>query len=111
MALEIVITAIILEKIVLGVLVYKVWTADKAKSNAILANKIKNLPYKECPICLGEFTGADKINMLECNHCFHSECISRWKNHRVFDKGKLIVNGCPLCRQDITFKAKKSINN
>ena len=108
MSLEIIITAIIIEKIILGTIVYKVWTADNAKSNAIVLNNLKNLPYPECPICLEEFKPTDVINMLECNHCYHSHCITNWKNHKTLNKNKLIVNGCPMCRQQIVYKSKKN---
>lgn len=32
---------------------------------------------------------------LECNHCFHLICLSKW-----IENGN---RGCPLCRKDINF--------
>ena len=113
MSLEIIITAIIIEKIILGTLVYKVWTADNARHNAVIAAHLKNLPYNECPICLEEFKKTDIINMLTCNHCYHSHCISNWK---LYEKNGNNLNaennknprGCPMCRQKIIYKSKKN---
>lgn len=56
-------------------------------------NKINdNVPADfNCPICLDNNT-AKTVIKLDCNHHFHSECMSRW-----YIKNK----SCPLCRQII----------
>ena len=50
---------------------------------------------KECCICLKDL----KINIikLNCNHCFHLECINRWRYKK---------NTCPICRTIITNKKR-----
>ncbi|KAK8558278.1 hypothetical protein V6N13_038751 [Hibiscus sabdariffa] len=35
-----------------------------------------SFPSTECPICLGEFVGGEKVRVLpKCNHGFHVRCI------------------------------------
>ena len=49
-----------------------------------------------CSICLAVYTDEPDVavvSLLNCEHCFHSECIREW-----IKKGK---NGCPLCRTKI----------
>lgn len=43
---------------------------------------------KKCSICL-ENIKSDNNVVLNCNHCFHQECIKKWYN---------IKNTCPNCR-------------
>ncbi len=28
-----------------------------------------------------EFEGADEVCVLECNHCYHTDCIAQWLRH------------------------------
>lgn len=50
-----------------------------------------NIPATECPICLTEFSQAEKVRILPgCNHCFHLKCIDTWL---------LSHSSCPTCRQ------------
>ena len=108
MLIEFIITAVIVEKIILVGVVYNIYISDRAQNTSVLVSRIKSLPYDTCPICLEKFNDADKVNVLECNHCFHSKCITDWKNYKTLDKNyNKIEKGCPICRQKIKFKSKK----
>lgn len=78
--------------------------------DVILNNILKNIEEemliekKECPICYCEITNKD--NKLECNHCFHKECISEYyknKNYNAFNnienQDETIILDCPYCRK------------
>ncbi|XP_051143392.1 RING-H2 finger protein ATL66-like [Andrographis paniculata] len=46
-----------------------------------------------CCICLGTFSGGDKLKMLPaCRHRFHSDCVDKWLATR---------SSCPLCRASL----------
>ena len=46
----------------------------------------------KCIICQYEFEKGEKIVVLPCRHCFHSECIEEWlKNQKT----------CPFCKEEI----------
>ncbi|KAH7837582.1 hypothetical protein Vadar_015454 [Vaccinium darrowii] len=52
------------------------------------------IPVKECcPICLGEFSGGEKVRILpKCGHGFHVKCIDTWL---------LSHSSCPNCRVSV----------
>ena len=50
-----------------------------------------------CIICLAELTANPSIK-LNCNHCFHIDCITLWQIKK---------NLCPICRKPIQIKEKK----
>ena len=41
-----------------------------------------------CSICLGEFESGEELRRLQCQHCFHSDCVASWLN---------VKHTCPLC--------------
>lgn len=45
-----------------------------------------------CSICYEEFVSSDQIRILECEHCYHKNCIGMWLNRS---------NYCPMCRKNI----------
>jgi len=47
-----------------------------------------------CSVCLEEFESNQKLRKLECEHFFHSECISRWI---------MKACRCPLCNTKVEF--------
>lgn len=52
-----------------------------------------NIPATDCPICLGEFLGGEKIRVLpKCRHGFHVRCIDMWLASH---------SSCPTCRQSL----------
>lgn len=61
---------------------------------------------EECTICLERIHDIDKVDILPCNHAFHSECIDEWYK----TSGTEILNDdtvsiewhCPLCRYTMT---------
>lgn len=106
--LEIVITLIIIEKVVLGIIVYNSCTKEKIKTNEINLNKIENITYLDCPICFEEFNDEDNITILECGHYYHSNCIKEWINTKQLDKNnRKIPKTCPLCREPLVIVSNK----
>jgi len=52
-----------------------------------------------CAICLCEYVEGDELRSLNCNHHFHSECVTDW----------LMLNKlCPFCKTEIDKKPDKS---
>lgn len=51
--------------------------------------KLENNLDTDCSICLNQFKEDDFINILECQHQFHQDCLDKW-----------LVNSktCPICR-------------
>ncbi|KAL7431326.1 hypothetical protein ACHAXM_002629 [Skeletonema potamos] len=45
-----------------------------------------------CSICILELEDGDRIADLNCNHYFHSDCLSEWLKKKV--------NSCPLCQAE-----------
>jgi len=50
-----------------------------------------------CAICLCEYQNGDEVRYLNCNHHFHSECVTDW-----LMRNKV----CPFCKTEIDKKAK-----
>jgi len=51
-----------------------------------------------CAICLCEYVDGDELRFLNCNHHFHSECVTDW----------LMMNKlCPICKTEIDKKPEK----
>ena len=47
---------------------------------------------EKCIICQYEFEKGEKIVVLPCKHCFHTDCIQEWlKNQKT----------CPFCKEEI----------
>lgn len=45
-----------------------------------------------CPVCMEELSSADQsITMLECRHCFHTDCLAGWFKYN---------RHCPICRKE-----------
>lgn len=45
-----------------------------------------------CSVCWEDFTEGEEVKLLECGHCFHSQCIVPW----------LELHGtCPVCRKEL----------
>lgn len=55
-------------------------------------NIINKENYKECAICYDEFNNDSNISILDCTHCFHTDCIRKWGTRN---------NTCPVCRKEI----------
>ncbi|PKU69462.1 RING-H2 finger protein ATL72 [Dendrobium catenatum] len=52
-----------------------------------------NISTTECPICLVEFFGGEKVRLLPtCNHGFHVRCIDKWLSSH---------SSCPTCRHSL----------
>ncbi|KAJ2654933.1 hypothetical protein IWW48_005813 [Coemansia sp. RSA 1200] len=49
---------------------------------------------ESCTICLCEYVVGEKVvNLVPCNHMFHSECAFRWLTQKSIS--------CPLCKADM----------
>lgn len=61
---------------------------------AVYGSETKNIiPATDCPICLGEFLGGEKVRVLpKCHHGFHVRCIDMWL---------VSHSSCPTCRQSL----------
>mmetsp|Transcript_14489 Transcript_14489/g.41327 ORF Transcript_14489/g.41327 Transcript_14489/m.41327 type:complete len:339 (+) Transcript_14489:74-1090(+) len=47
-----------------------------------------------CVVCLVDIEVGQEFRRLQCNHCFHTECIDNWWLHRP-----RVVLECPLCKR------------
>lgn len=47
--------------------------------------------YIECSICLRNIQNVNIMSITECNHCFHRNCLFKWKAARR-------IPTCPNCR-------------
>lgn len=56
-----------------------------------LDEKIKE-ENKTCSICILEFENEDKISITNCNHIFHTDCITEWGKYKT---------ECPICREKL----------
>ena len=61
----------------------------KNLETTVIDQKIFN-KISDCTICLDEFKIQEEVNILYCEHFFHSNCIKNW----------LVMHAsCPLCRK------------
>lgn len=56
-----------------------------------LDEKIQN-ENKSCSICIIDFEKEDKISITNCNHIFHTDCITEWGKYKT---------ECPICREKL----------
>lgn len=47
---------------------------------------------QECTICYEKYKENSFVSVLNCQHCFHTECIKKWGKRS---------NTCPICREEI----------
>ena len=59
-----------------------------------------------CAICLEEYTDEEQLEVFDCKHCFHVECMQQWLETRFQNS---IDPNCPLCRRPIA-KSKNRRN-
>ncbi|CAD8161049.1 unnamed protein product [Paramecium octaurelia] len=55
----------------------------------------------ECSICMEELKQMEQYVELPCNHIFHSQCFSKWKNYKHL---------CPVCRRTVKINDIGRIN-
>ena len=56
--------------------------------------ELQNKPYYKsttCHICLDDYTDADEILLLKCEHYFHKDCVSTWLTKESVK--------CPICKK------------
>ena len=56
-----------------------------------LDEKIKE-ENKNCSICIVDFENEEKISITNCNHIFHTDCITEWGKYKT---------ECPICREKL----------
>ena len=59
----------------------------KKQNKKYIVDTGKLLNYT-CIICLSEFKKGQSIQILECNHMYHDECIIEWYKRKKV---------CPIC--------------
>lgn len=47
---------------------------------------------QECTICYEKYKENSSVSILNCQHCFHTDCIKKWGKRS---------NTCPICREEI----------
>jgi hypothetical protein len=53
-----------------------------------------------CVICLNNFEKNNSISCLNCNHCFHKDCLEKWLFVKLF---------CPLCFSIVKYNKNKEL--
>mmetsp|Transcript_8529 Transcript_8529/g.20624 ORF Transcript_8529/g.20624 Transcript_8529/m.20624 type:complete len:609 (-) Transcript_8529:190-2016(-) len=81
----------------------------KEKIRSLLLQKTNPCVGEDCAFCLAEFEVRQQVQVLPCNHVFHTGC---WKKHCVHSASKISARTetgtmcaeirCPLCRTDVS---------
>ena len=89
--------------------VYSAVSASSVAGDSVDAfEEIEDSPV--CAICMEKYMNGDEILTLDCSHCFHSECISKWFYHDCLNSEDMNSNfSCPHCRRKNSKKSDKSI--
>lgn len=65
-------------------------TASKSRVESLPTVPAEEALGKTCLVCLEQFDVSDKVSLLpECQHLFHTECVSKWLLERD--------RSCPVC--------------
>lgn len=73
-------------------------TADKDVVEALPTACGERFLGESCSICLLPFEKRDTVKVLECEHMFHRDCISKWlEQHK---------SSCPLCGREVAAGAR-----
>lgn len=108
LTVELVITFVIIEKIFISVIIYRCYKKEHSETPQTKLKNVKNITYRDCPICFEEFNEEDNISILECDHYYHTECIKKWINTPQLDKyNRKITKNCPLCREPLVIISNK----
>ena len=86
--------------------VYKVYkiTYARLKVTRVIysesgAQEGRNESRTTCLVCLDDYAQGDIIDLLECEHAFHTKCIQLVKDHKPPEAGEqLAAVSCPICR-------------
>jgi len=68
---------------------------NKEQLNKLLKYEYKDVnkeKYKECSVCLEDYTEENILRILKCEHGFHVDCIDKWLTECDYK--------CPVCRDD-----------
>ena len=80
-------------------------TRCKAVQNIVAVYPTRDrstLQDSECSICLSAFDGQSKGKELQCGHCFHDTCLSRWVVSEIESSSAASLPHCPLCKAEMT---------
>ena len=58
--------------------------------------------HKSCTICTDEFEDDSKIQLLNCQHIYHHDCLTEWVKRKP---------DCPICRNPVKIYDKKGNEN
>jgi hypothetical protein len=58
--------------------------------------------YKSCTICTDEFEDDSKIQLLNCQHIYHHNCLTEWVKRKP---------DCPICRNPVKIYYKNGSEN
>eukprot|EP00434_Breviolum_minutum_P007657 symbB.v1.2.006753.t1/scaffold405.1/size210896/9 len=61
-------------------------------------NEVEMPERSTCAICLEHLELGESAKQLDCEHCFHSECLIAWWSRCISRHGTSATR-CPLCRQ------------
>lgn len=59
---------------------YKLHPASKEDLCSLPTDIYHSIPDLECLVCRDIITSGDTVTNLQCQHCFHCDCILRWLN-------------------------------
>jgi hypothetical protein len=75
---------------------FNYYNTQEKKPNVKLCIKESNatddIKDEKCPICVSNYEIGEKITKIECNHIYHTNCISEWVKYK---------SECPVCRRSI----------
>jgi len=73
-----------------GVVVGALGLASAAYAGYQTRRKSAAVGTLDCAICLEQMTFSDDMGVLQCGHCFHTECVRGWAHKQG--------RSCPLCQ-------------
>ncbi|CAI8594917.1 unnamed protein product [Vicia faba] len=66
------------------------------KIKVLFSNDVsKHQIDKKCTICQEEYELDDELGMLNCEHCYHFQCIKQWL---------VLKNFCPVCKHEVAVR-------
>lgn len=68
---------------------------DFRPENKKILDTLDETSQNTCSICLDDFKLGDKLSLLGCDHCFHTDCVNTWFTN---EEGGY---SCPYCRRYI----------
>lgn len=70
----------------------RIITRRPSRESSKKSSEEESSSSSKCAVCLGEFLGRERIDILPCGHVYHHACIEQWL---------VRASVCPECKQDI----------